>query len=946
MIGARDERSAYAGATRIVEESLSALHVGFAPGSYPKPEAPHPGIVILLPGSPSKDDVARLEAFLGAGGKAICLGFPGTEIAAALGIDYTTPAEAPPEVAAVACGEGGLPGGPEGWLQYPDRFSELKGSEGAACGWYATAEGAKTDRVALWRSRSVVALGITPDGADRRGLKQLLLAAIAALDEPLAREAVRAVVGDFGTVGPFKSLGTVQAYVSTQGTEAARRLLDTALESYRRLQGAVETAPVAELVADAVASLELLREAIYAAETGGASEVRAVFASPPPPGRAGALAEGLAGGGFNTVFLYAGDAMNPLYPSEAVAGKSGQPDLFGASCSALARGESAPGVFAWRACFYCAQLTEEERTALRVEGRLAVAGTGETADYLCPTHEQNLLAEEAAIRELVTRYPVEGVVLDFLRYPSPNYCYCPACREAFRAFDPAMAANWPPLGGQQQLAYERFRAEQIATSLRRLAAAAREARPGVVVAATCFGPGKNAKRSVGQDPELWVGEGGIDMLVPLLYTEIGSELATRLRTLSLDLRGRALLVPARSPWPTRGAPGEPLDALAELRSMRAVQVDGLAYYAYQLGRSGDLAHALGLGAFRQPAEPAYRWPLRVSFDPEPFPAIAPHAYAADQPARFRLEWPPGTSGNLAMVARSLEQEARRDVGSLAVEDGAAEATADLPPGLWRVFLEGRIVAADGAESPIVRGGPVFRVLTPEETKTALNAVKQASRLDVALYQGGRGVEAISDTFRGELKGEKEIRALANLDARDLDEVDLLVIQDPSDPRAFTEQVRDTLDQWVLQGGRLLLLHNAVGHRGMPLLFPTVAYVEENDRSRCAAVRVSDRNHPAAAFLNPAPTLPTENEDHALVRTNTAGIGLLVDDPQDAPETYTAVAAQYGAGRVVLCGIGFGFEGLEEKNRLSRDESELLMGLVRWLIEGVVQPAGAAPPPPI
>lgn len=946
VLGSRDARSAYFAATGLVEATLRSLQVPFASGAYPEPGAPHPGIVILLPGNPSKEDVARLAEFIGAGGKAICLGSPGTDIAAVLGLEFTTPADSPPEVAAVAFAGEALRGAPESWVQYPERISELKSGDGRACGWYAGSDGARTERVAAWHSTKVLALGFTPDASDQRGLGQLLLAALAAFDEAVVRDALRPVLQSLGAIGTFKSLGTIQAYVSTQGGENSRRLLDTALESYGKAQAGVDAGPIGELIADTTTALGLLREAVYSAETGTPGEIRAAFAGPAPTGRSGQLAEMLADAGLNTLFLYAGDAMNPVYPSTVTPGKADEPDAFGESASAFARSDSPAGLFAWRACFYCAQLGEEARATLRKEGRLAVAGSGDAADYLCPSSELNLAYEESAITELLTRYPVQGIVLDFVRFPSQNYCYCPACREAFKGYDASMAANWPPLGGPQQVAFEQFRVEQVNKAVLRLAAAARAARPGITVAATTLGQSRNAKRTVGQDAEQWVGEGGVDMVVPLLYGEISSELATRLRTLALGLRGRALLVPARAPWPANAVPEDPLVTLAELRSLRAVQVDGVAYFALQLPRGRDLARALGSGAFRQPAEPGYRWPLRVVFGPEPFPEIAPHAYSAEQPARFGLELGGVASGNLAMTARSLEQDTRRDAGSVAVQGGHADVTADLPPGLWRLSLEGSVTTTAGTETPLLRRGPVVRVLTPDETKTAQGAVKKAGRLDVAIYQDGRGIDALADTLRGGLEGERDVRVLATLMPEDLADVDLLVVQDPTQPRAFDERTQDALDQWVAGGGRLLLLHDAVGHRGMPVLFPTVAATEERDRSRSATVRVADRGHPAAAFLDTAPTIETENEDHALVRPNTPAIGLLVDEAAGDPGAFVAAAAQYGAGRIVLCGIGFGFKGLEEEMRLVRDQADLLMGLVKWLIEGSVRGPAAPPAPPL
>lgn len=952
LLGSRDQRSAYYAATRLVERVLTSYGIAFASGEYPKPPVGRVGVAILLPGNPSKADADRLAAWLAAGGKAVCLGYPGEEMGRALKVAFEPPVDSPvdsPEVSGLACDAARLPGGPTLWTLYPPRVSEPRGERGDACAWWVDLAGQRTPRVAGWLTSDALALGATPEPSDSEGLARLLLAGLARFDEGLVREALGARLASYGAVGTFRGLGAVQAYVATQGDDVARRSLDTAMESWKSAQAAADGGSIATLVESTVSADTLLAEAICAAERSGISEVRAAFVAPEGGDRIAALAEATTKAGLNALFLYAGDALHPLYPTTAVPDAGELPDSFGANLSALSSGEAAPSVFAWRACFYAGTLSDEARSSLGKEGRLAVAGTGERAAYLCPSDERNLAAEAAAVADLVTRYPVAGVVLDFVRFPSANYCYCDACRDGYRAYDLERGSTWPPVAEDQRASYEAWRVHAVTQAVRRLAAAAREARPGIVVAATCFGQPRSARAVAGQEPSEWLGPEGVDMLIPLLYGEPQTEIASRTRALALSVGGRALLVPARAPWPSRDAPQSALETISELRTLRAAQADGIAFSALSLQRGREQALALGLGAFRKPAERPWSVPLSVSLSAPPLAGAAPNAYTAEQPAEVSWEFPGIADASLMLTARSLDQDTRRDLGSLVLAEGKARAVAALPPGQWRIFAEGMAHDQAGAPVRIARLGPAFRVLSPDEANAAREAVTRAGRLDIAIWQDSRAAQALSDELRS-LPGEKRVRAISSLDERELAETDLLVVQDPAETRPFeSDTARELLDRWVLGGGRLLLLHNAVGHRGMPQLFPTLAWAQEGDRSRANEVRIASRDHPAGRLLEQTPTLPTVNSDHALVRALRREDGLLVDEPLTNAELYVAIAGGYGAGRVVFCGLGLGFESgttdfTSDATRLPRDDAKLYLGLIGWLAEGLGPPPGQGPAP--
>src|SRR4030095_11250269 len=89
---------------------------------------------------------------------------------------------------------------------------------------------------------------------------------------------------------------------------------------------------------------------------------------------------------------------------------------------------------------------------------------------------------ETALRELVRRYPVDGLHLDFIRYPSADYDYS---RHALVAFAQAQGVAGDPLAlpAQRPAAWDEYRRRTLTALAERLSAAARAERPGILVSA-------------------------------------------------------------------------------------------------------------------------------------------------------------------------------------------------------------------------------------------------------------------------------------------------------------------------------------------------------------------------------------------------------------------------------------------------------------------------------
>jgi len=157
---------------------------------------------------------------------------------------------------------------------------------------------------------------------------------------------------------------------------------------------------------------------------------------------------------------------------------------------------------------------------LRAEGRLQVSLTGEEGDWLCPSHPDNQELEIGSMVEVATKYEVDGVHFDYIRYPNSAYCYCDGCRKRFEKATGINIENWPqdlrtPEIEERWLAW---RAEQITHIVRETSRRIHAVRPECKVSAAVFSSYPGCYRSVGQDWVRWAKEGYVDFLCPMDYT--------------------------------------------------------------------------------------------------------------------------------------------------------------------------------------------------------------------------------------------------------------------------------------------------------------------------------------------------------------------------------------------------------------------------------------------
>jgi uncharacterized lipoprotein YddW (UPF0748 family) len=228
----------------------------------------------------------------------------------------------------------------------------------------------------------------------------------------------------------------------------------------------------------------------------------------------------LKSNGFNAIFpnlLWAGVAHYPSKMLPVSPKVKGQGDQI-AACLAACR-KYGIELHVWKVNFYLHQAPEEFLEKLRGAGRTQKGRKREDVNWLCPSHPENFALERASMLEVVRDYDVDGIHLDYIRYPDKDACFCSGCRERFEKAAEAKIGNWPDdvLNGDQAARFADWRREQITRLVRAVSQEAHAIKPKIKVSAAVWGGWNNARQSIGQDAKAWIDAGYLDFACPMNY---------------------------------------------------------------------------------------------------------------------------------------------------------------------------------------------------------------------------------------------------------------------------------------------------------------------------------------------------------------------------------------------------------------------------------------------
>ncbi len=138
--------------------------------------------------------------------------------------------------------------------------------------------------------------------------------------------------------------------------------------------------------------------------------------------------------------------------------------------------------------------------------------------YLSPSVAGVQAHLEGVIRELLETYELDGLHLDFIRYPGPSFDYSRAALEGFRRHTGGTVQDLLGATRREARAWADYRRDILTSLAVRLGQAARSVRPGVLVSAAVVPDESLAVEHKFQSWPRWVSDGVLDVVCPMVYT--------------------------------------------------------------------------------------------------------------------------------------------------------------------------------------------------------------------------------------------------------------------------------------------------------------------------------------------------------------------------------------------------------------------------------------------
>jgi len=226
--------------------------------------------------------------------------------------------------------------------------------------------------------------------------------------------------------------------------------------------------------------------------------------------------------GLTAVFPNMLSAAYAHYESEVLA-RSSTFEAYGDQIDAVVDAAKQTGleVHVWKVCWRGLGASQGWHAEMAQAGRLQVDARGRATDWLCPSHPDNVAQEKASVLEVCTRYDVDGVHLDYIRYPEAGGCFCDRCKAMFEADVRLSSTNWPAeaVDGALLEPFRRWRADRMTAYVGMLRGEMKRATPSCRLSAAVFGHYATAYGAVGQDWHRWLAEGHLDFVCPMNYTD-------------------------------------------------------------------------------------------------------------------------------------------------------------------------------------------------------------------------------------------------------------------------------------------------------------------------------------------------------------------------------------------------------------------------------------------
>ena len=444
---------------------------------------------------------------------------------------------------------------------------------------------------------------LSDDAANKR---RMLLAMVVRFEPEAWKQAAEASLAAIGRIGPYRDYQEARLAMTRAAKPAAEGSLTAAAKQRTESQGLLEAGKFPESIAVAANAQRLMTKAFCESQPSVPGEFRAIWchsAFGPQGMNWDQAIKTHADNGFTAVLpnmLWGGTAFYestvlPVAPEvkekgDQIAACLAACKKYGVQCHVWKvnwnMGGCAPREFAER-------MKNEGRTQVSFDGKPQAA-------WLCPSHPDNQKLEIDSMAEVATKYDVDGIHFDYIRYPDEEYCFCAGCRERFEKVLGAKVANWPADVREDaglRAKWLDFRRASITRVVAAVSEQVRKARPKVKISAAVFSNWAVDRDKVGQDWKLWCDRGYLDFVCPMDYTP-STAAYENLAAMQLPLAGKVPCYPGigLSTW---NPPTDACKVIDQILAARRAGCKGFTIFELNAATVREVLPMLGKGITRK-----------------------------------------------------------------------------------------------------------------------------------------------------------------------------------------------------------------------------------------------------------------------------------------------------------------------------------------------------------
>jgi uncharacterized lipoprotein YddW (UPF0748 family) len=432
-----------------------------------------------------------------------------------------------------------------------------------------------------------------------------------------------------------------------------------------------------------------------------------------------AVMQSLKENGFNALFVEMGTDGAAWYPSKVLAqaegAAAGRDELaeavkaakqYGIELHVSRRGWTTEGV----PKDVLAKWEAEGRLMRNAGGKLVRDDPADPqkTDWLCPSNPENRKLEKDAALELVRRYDLAGLQLDFMQFPGPDYCYCDHCRAQFQKDVAVKVEQWPAdvlPDGKYAKQYEKWRQNLQTSLVYDISREAHRLKPGLAISVAAPAAPDTARHSLYQDWPAWAKSGALDFVALQVYSDNPDQVAEWLRADEEAAGGAIPMYAGLGAFAMRNA----AMLAQQIRVAREAGADGFIASAYDRGDLSTWLPVLHATVAAAEADPMPHWSPPARFDlsgPASLPSLTgPEVLAGAEltagiklglaPAEDKLDDGEGPAQVESVLRRAADERRPIDNPQLVPVD---------PTGNEGYRLTGRMVMEDADGSPLAMLG--------------------------------------------------------------------------------------------------------------------------------------------------------------------------------------------------------------------------------------------------